>query len=287
MDLRLEFQMASKTSAGVTKWQDVASEAQKHLDATIAPAEPALVEITEELPLRVISLPRKYMGPGDITITETLIEMRLASLAIVKLHSLAVTKAFLRRAAIAQTLFLARAKELDEHFAKNGPIEQLHGLPMSVKEDIGMKDSDNTCVLVGWIGRKNYDDANIFKILLAAGAVLYVRTNEPQGGSIRSPAAQCGLCGLRPTAFRLPLVGIAAPSMRCNAFADTIGPLSRSPKGIDLLMKSPRTRSLGSMTLITGPTPTDRLTIEVMWDDGILSGVVEKLKRVTGVQIIE
>lgn len=49
-----------------------------------------------------------------------------------------------------------------------------------MKAHIGMKDLDNACGFVGWVGRKNHDDANILKILLAAGAVLYVRTNEPQ-----------------------------------------------------------------------------------------------------------
>ncbi|KAF7944585.1 uncharacterized protein EAE97_005218 [Botrytis byssoidea] len=345
--------MASKASAGVTKWQDVASEVQKHQDATIAKVEPAIVEITEKLPRRVISLPRKYLSPEEITITETPIEKSLASLATGKLSSLAVTKAFLRRAAIAQKLVLARAKELDEHFAKKGPIGPLHGLPISVKEHIGMKDLDNTCGLVGWVGRKNHDDANILKILLAAGAVLYVRTNEPQGlmmletvnniggrttnphntaltpggssggesalqalvgsllgigsdigGSIRSPSVQCGLYGLRPTTFRLPLVGLAAPSMGCDTIAGAIGPLSRSLEGIDLFMKVAlhskpcvSDPSLHQKPWITGQTSTDRLTIGVMWDDGIvkpsppvtiaLNEVVEKLKQVPGVEIIE
>ncbi|TGO64820.1 hypothetical protein BCON_0005g00160 [Botryotinia convoluta] len=356
--------MASKASAGVTKWQDVASEVQKHRDATIAKVEPAIVEITEKLPRRVISLPRKYLSPEEITITEIPIEELLASLATGKLSSLAVTKAFLRRAAIAQKLVncvyellperaVARAKELDEHFGKNGPIGPLHGLPISVKEHIGMKDLDNTCGLVGWVGRKNHDDANILKILLAAGAVLYVRTNEPQGlmmletvnnivgrttnphntaltpggssggesalqalggsllgigsdiaGSIRSPAVQCGLYGLRPTTFRLPLVGLAAPSMGCDTIAGTIGPLGRSLEGIELFMKVvlhskpwASDPSLHQKPWITGQTSTDRLTIGVMWDDGIvkpsppvtraLNEVVEKLKRVPGVEIIE
>ncbi|TGO86225.1 hypothetical protein BPOR_0322g00050 [Botrytis porri] len=356
--------MASKTSAGVTKWQGIASEVQKHRDATIAKVEPAIVEITEKLHRRVISLPRKYLSPEEITITETPIEDLLASLATGRLSSLAVTKAFLRRAAIAQKLVncvyellperaVARAKELDEHFAKSGPIGPLHGLPISVKAHIGMKDLDNTCGLVGWVGRKNHDDANILKILLAAGAVLYVRTNEPQalmmletvnnivgqttnphntalspggssggesallalggsllgigsdiGGSIRSPAVQCGLYGLRPTTFRLPLVGLAAPSMGCDTIAGTVGPMSRSLEGIDLFMKvalhsKPWTSdpSLHQKPWTTGQTCTDKLTIGVMWDDGIvkpsppltraLNEVVEKLKQVPGVEIIE
>ncbi|KAM0145531.1 hypothetical protein ACHAQE_011219 [Botrytis cinerea] len=356
--------MASKASAGVTKWQDIASEVQKHRDTTIAKVDPAIVEITEKLPHRVISLPRKYLNPEEITITENPIEELLASLATGRLSSLAVTKAFLRRAAIAQKLVncvyellperaITRAKELDEHFAKNGPIGPLHGLPISVKAHIGMKDLDNTCGFVGWVGRKNNDDANILKILLAAGAVLYVRTNEPQalmmldtennivgrttnphntalspggssggesallalngsllgvgsdiGGSIRAPSVQCGLYGLRPTNFRLPIVGLAALNMGSDTIAGTVGPMCRSLEGIDLFMKvalhsKPWTSdlSLHQKPWTTGQTSTNKLTIGVMWDDGIvkpsppltraLNEVVEKLKKVPGVEIIE
>ncbi|KAM0123540.1 hypothetical protein ACHAO1_011273 [Botrytis cinerea] len=311
--------MASKASAGVTKWQDIASEVQKHRDTTIAKVDPAIVEIIEKLPHRVISLPRKYLNPEEITITENPIEELLASLATGRLSSLAVTKAFLRRAAIAQKLVncvyellperaITRAKELDEHFAKNGPIGPLHGLPISVKAHIGMKDLDNTCGFVGWVGRKNNDDANILKILLAAGAVLYVRTNEPQalslGGSIRAPSVQCGLYGLRPTNFRLPMVGLAALNMGSDTIAGTVGPMCRSLEGIDLFMKvalhsKPWTSdlSLHQKPWTTGQTSTNKLTIGVMWDDGIvkpsppltraLNEVVEKLKKVPGVEIIE
>lgn len=97
--------MSIKTpEIGVTKWQDIASEVQRHRDTTIAKVDPAIAEITGELPARVISLPRKYLTPEEITITETPIEKLLASLATGELSSLAVTKAFLRRAAVAQKL---------------------------------------------------------------------------------------------------------------------------------------------------------------------------------------
>ncbi|KAF7901194.1 hypothetical protein EAF00_003415 [Botryotinia globosa] len=251
-----------------------------------------------------------------ITITETPIGELFTSIATGKLIPLAVTKAILRRAAVAQKLInvmlsgcvyellperaVSRAKELDEHFAEIGPIGPFHGLPTSVKEHIGMKDLDNTCGLVGWVGRKHHDDANILQILLATGAVLYVRTSEPQAlapggssggesafralggnllvirsevvcGSIRSPAVQCGLYGLRPTTFRLPLVGLAAPSMGCDTIAGTIGSLNRSLEGIDIFMKvalhsKPWVSDpcLHQKPWITGQTSTDRLTVGLM-----------------------
>lgn len=52
------------------------------------------------------------------------------------------------------------------------------------------------------------------------------------GGSIRLPAAYCGVCGLKPTHARLGLDGIfpLAPSL------DHVGPMARTPQDLDLFM---------------------------------------------------
>lgn len=77
---------------------------------------------------------------------------------------------------------LERAKELDEHLALHGtPVGPLHGLPVSIKEHVSIAGRDNTAGFVGWVGRAAADDALIVKLLLAAGAVVYARTTEPQG----------------------------------------------------------------------------------------------------------
>ncbi|KAG9239809.1 fatty-acid amide hydrolase [Calycina marina] len=92
-----------------------------------------------------------------------------------------VTIAFLKRATIGQQLlnfateFMAesainRAKELDAAFRNTGEISgPLHGVPISVKELIAFK--GRVC---------NADDAFIVQLLQNAGAVMYVRTNQPQ-----------------------------------------------------------------------------------------------------------
>jgi amidase len=46
---------------------------------------------------------------------------------------------------------------------------------------MGVKGSDASAGFVAWTGQKFSDDAELLKILLAAGAVAYVRTTEPQG----------------------------------------------------------------------------------------------------------
>jgi Asp-tRNA(Asn)/Glu-tRNA(Gln) amidotransferase A subunit family amidase len=60
------------------------------------------------------------------------------------------------------------------------PIGSLHGLPISVKEHVGMKDLDLNAGFVSWVGRTAKEDAHILQILWDAGAVFYARTTQPQ-----------------------------------------------------------------------------------------------------------
>lgn len=76
---------------------------------------------------------------------------------------------------------LARAQELDDYFRDNKkPLGPLHGLPISVKEHVGMKGLALNAGLVVWADKQADDDALLLKILFRAGCVFYVRTTEPQ-----------------------------------------------------------------------------------------------------------
>lgn len=57
------------------------------------------------------------------------------------------------------------------------------------------------------------------------------------GGSIRSPAANCGVFGFKPTAGRLPLTGWAPLLSAAEHIVPTNGPLSTSLKGLELFMR--------------------------------------------------
>ncbi|RYP37052.1 hypothetical protein DL767_003115 [Monosporascus sp. MG133] len=129
---------------------------------------------------------------------------------------------------------LKRAAERDEYLAAHEkPIGPLHGLPISVKEHVGIKGLDLNAGFVGWVGNVAKEDALLLQSLWDADAVFYVRTTQPQtlmhlemsnnlykgfsggegalislpslvlgvgsdiGGSIRSPAANRGIFWLQ------------------------------------------------------------------------------------------
>lgn len=76
---------------------------------------------------------------------------------------------------------LARAKLLDEYLKRNGvPLGPLHGLPISVKEHIGMRGLGLNSGYVAWWSRTASQDARILQILSRAGAVFHARTTQPQ-----------------------------------------------------------------------------------------------------------
>ena len=76
---------------------------------------------------------------------------------------------------------LARAAFLDEYLKQNGkPVGPLHGLPISVKEHIGMKDLGLNAGYVAWWDKTASQDARVLQILFCAGAVFHARTTQPQ-----------------------------------------------------------------------------------------------------------
>ncbi len=66
------------------------------------------------------------------------------------------------------------------------------------------------------------------------------------GGSIRHPAAMCGITGLKPTHGLVPMFG----AMPLSPSLDTLGPLARSARDIARLM-----------SVIAGPDPRDASTV--------------------------
>ena len=280
-------------------WQEVAKIAQDHRDDSIRRVKPPIPEVPDQLTLDRTEIPKYLLSTEETVITQTAPEQLVASLASGKYTSTAVTTAFLRRAGLAQALAncitellperaIARAKFLDEYLSKHGkPIGPLHGLPISVKEHIGMKELGLNVGFVSWWHRKGEDDAFVLKILWNAGCVFHARTTQPQtlmhletssnlygitvnpfnsqltsggssggegalialrgsclglgtdvGGSIRSPSANCGVYGLRPSSYRIPFGGLSYTMGGQEQIVAVLGPLSTSLGGVKLFMKT-------------------------------------------------
>lgn len=199
--------MAVTTASGAT-WQEVATDRQRYRDETIAAIEPALPDILSP-PLNVTPIAKDVLTEEELRITESKVEELAPQLAKGYLSAVTVVKAFLRRAALAQKLVrcnrssdnnmltstfqtncvtellpsraLERAEYLDDYLKTNGkPVGPFHGIPISVKEHIGMKDLDNNAGFITWVGNVPTEDAHILQILWNSGAVFYVRTTQPQ-----------------------------------------------------------------------------------------------------------
>lgn len=351
-------------------WQETAKLMQDYRDESIRKIQPPVPEDLPDLPLNVSSFPGTLLKQDEFHITESSTEELLPQLSTGQLTAVEVTNAFLRRAAIAQKLVncitellperaLERAKYLDNYFVKHKkPIGPLHGLPISVKEHIGMKGLDLNAAFISWVGHIAEDDALILKILWEAGAVFYARTTEPQllmhletsnnlygatvcgfnrnltsggssggegaligmrgsclgigtdiGGSIRSPAANNGLWGLKPTSCRLPLAGCGAAMKGQNHVVPVIGPISTSLGGIKVFTKT----LIDSKPWLVSPDmlPFEwrddvdwlgkdgqrHVKVAVLWDDGFvrphppvqraLREVAERLRSIDDVEVVD
>ena len=129
------------------------------------------------------------------------------------------------------------------------------------------------------------------------------------GGSIRSPAANCGLYGLRPTSYRLPTDGWSATMLAQEQIVAVIGPLSTSLEGIKLVMKTVLAASPWLVEPSLVPLPwrdgishlvsagEKRLKVGIMWSDEVvrphppvtraLKEIAEKLTAVGGVELVD
>ncbi|CAF1229066.1 unnamed protein product [Adineta steineri] len=123
------------------------------------------------------------------------------------------------------------------------------------------------------------------------------------GGSVRSPAANNGIYGLRPTTFRIPKQGIMGIQSGRESILGVVGPLARGREDINLFMKTILDAEpwLKEPSLVPIPwrlisLNSINLTVAVMWDDNIvhphppiiraLHETIEHLKK-AGIRVID
>ncbi|KAI9779264.1 MAG: hypothetical protein M1839_007516 [Geoglossum umbratile] len=221
---------------------------------------------------------------------------------------------------------LKRARELDEYFSKHKATKgPLHGLPISLKDQFHVKDTDTTMGYVGWIGTYEGEkdlskihkvESQIVKDLLSLGAILYCKTSLPQtlllgetinnvigrtlnpvnqllscggssggegallalrgssvgvgtdiGGSVRIPAAFCGVYSIKPTHNRFSYRDTANTNPGQNTYPSSIGFLSTSVDALKLVMAS---------ILSTQPWLRDPEVVSIPWRQETVDSTLER-----------
>lgn len=116
----------------------------------------------------------------------------LQQLAASKISSVDLTRAFIKRAAVAHQLTnclteirfeeaIAQAEKLDEHIKTKGtPLGPLHGLPISFKDSFNIEGYDTSLGITSLCFDPAKKSSLLYEILTTAGAIVIAKTTVPQ-----------------------------------------------------------------------------------------------------------
>ncbi|CCL99086.1 uncharacterized protein FIBRA_01100 [Fibroporia radiculosa] len=176
-----------------SSWQELVADKKRRQEASVP--RNWLVTVPPDTVLDVTAFPEQcgLLSERELEITNTIdVGVLLQKLAAAEWSSVEVTTAFYKRAIVAQQLVnclteifvekaLARAAELDDYLKTTGSVVgPLHGLPMSLKDQINLKGLETTIGYASWVGKYADKDAVLAEILYECGAVPFVKTNIPQ-----------------------------------------------------------------------------------------------------------
>ncbi|KAL3208486.1 hypothetical protein MRX96_039044 [Rhipicephalus microplus] len=142
----------------------------------------------------------------------------------------------------------------------------LLGLPFTVKNSIAVKGLRQDAGSLFWHGRRAVEDAQCVAMLREAGAIPLALTNVPEmclcpggssggeasllaaagsltglgtdhGGSVRIPAAYCGVFGHKPTTGVVPITGLMPDIGENLAQFLCVGPMTRFAEDLQLMLK--------------------------------------------------
>lgn len=194
-------------------WEEVAADKRKRIEESI-PKE-WRVEVKDQNG-SFMDLPASsgLLTADELEITNSSGVDLVSKLAAGQLKSVDVTLAFCKRAALAHQavskeisqsvswfrststdddeqlnlaleffpdMALAQAKELDKYYEENKkPVGPLHGLPISLKDQLRVKGLETSMGYVAWLGKFDEEDSALTALLRKAGAVFYIKTSVPQ-----------------------------------------------------------------------------------------------------------
>jgi fatty acid amide hydrolase len=182
---------------------------------------------------------------------------------------------------------LDEARQRDAERARGEIRGPLHGMPVTIKDNIDVRGTDATLGTSARRGRPSRTDAVTVALLREAGAIIVGKTNVPQtllsmectnpvfgttvnpwdvrrvpggssggegaaiasgmsvlgvgtdiGGSVRIPAAFCGLAGIKPTLHRWSNKGSNSAVPGQEIVRSQMGPLARSVRDLELLFRT-------------------------------------------------
>ncbi|KAG6896138.1 hypothetical protein C0993_008733 [Termitomyces sp. T159_Od127] len=174
-------------------WKYLAAS-KKSCQQTSIPKEWLLNNLPSANELNVLAFPETcgLLTSKEVEITNTHVDVLLKKLASAEWPSVVVTTAFAKRAIIAHQLTnclteifieraLVRASELNSHLQATGEVVgPLHGLPISLKDQVSIKGIESTMGYASWVGQYAEHNTVLVDVLKTLGAVLYVKTNVPQ-----------------------------------------------------------------------------------------------------------
>lgn len=198
----------------------------------------------------------------------------------------------------------AEAERLDAERARGALRGPLHGLPVTIKDNVDVAGTDSTVGLAARVGRPAAVDSVVVSELKRAGALVLAKTNVPQsllsfetenriwgttnnpwnptrvpggssggeaaalasgqsvlgigtdiGGSIRTPAAFCGVVGIKPTEHRWSNLGSSSAIVGQEAIRAQIGPLARSVRDLRLVVSALEPAAMAARDPFVPPVP--------------------------------
>lgn len=168
-------------------WKQIASDRQAQILAD-CPKE-FLIDSSKYADYQtLIEIPKQILSTEEFSILTLGSSDLLAKISSKGVSCKIVMQAYCHAAAVAHQLSncltyllyeraMLRSEYLDEYLAKNGSVVgPLHGLPVSIKDSIAVKDTDSSLGLVSLVGNIAESSAQLVQILESLGAIVYCKT---------------------------------------------------------------------------------------------------------------